>query len=182
MARFSMTELDSLSQGSLDRLITLGNEFPLELRVSAAQRAVLVSAFQELCSVVRESHWLRSNPRDTAEMSNFDLYLTLRFNGHDFQRLPTPRAMTLEEADILTDDEIIQLTERGRGVLSLSDHERSQYLQARSAWIETLDEERAEAFSIDDGTASDWNLYAEARINGIPTQAQARVASRSMGM
>lgn len=81
------------------------------------------------------------------------------------------RTVTIDELDGMSDDEFYVFVGRARGiVLEVSTEQRDLMVTAHGDWVETLNEELREDVDWDTATHSNWDLYAELRINGAEFQ------------
>lgn len=75
---------------------------------------------------------------------------------------------TMQEFDDMTDEDFADFVySRGRPGFSVSAEQRAEMVRAHAAWVETIDEEEQETVDWNTATHSDWDLYAELRMNGV---------------
>lgn len=179
MAIFTISELDAISDEIIHEL-DINAPIRVDLLLGQEQREIIIEAHANwvatLDSDVRESADWTSPSR-----SNFDLYSELRVNGVDFQRLPGATEFTVEEIDAMDDDTVYALANKGDIDLRMDDSRRDSLLRARADWIETLDDDIRDAFLTPEEELTNWDLYSEVRINGIPV-ANEIVHAPSMAM
>jgi hypothetical protein len=165
MARFTFRELDALSK---DAILTLCDIDGLQTELSAgvSQRAEMIKAHVAWVGSMDEET-LSSADWNSSIRSNFDLYSELRINGISFARIPDGPVFSIEDVDAMSDQEIMAVAEDGGLELNLSDVRRDTMLRAHAAWVETLSPDQREMYA--SGTSkTNWDLYSEVRINGIP--------------
>lgn len=76
--------------------------------------------------------------------------------------------MAIHDFDEMTDEEFTDFVySQGRPEFSVSAEQRAEMIRAHAAWVETIDEEERETVDWNTATHSDWDLYAELRMNGI---------------
>ncbi len=178
MARFTISELDALSERDIRSLCAIEN-IKVELRTGVAQRSAMVSA---------HSAWVRTMDKEALESanwnssirSNFDLYSELRINGVVFERIPTDPVFTIDDVEAMTDEQIMAITEEGGLELDMSDIRRDVMLRAHTAWVDSLSPDLREAYRSGSAARTNWELYSEIRINGIPPMRPSLVAAVSM--
>lgn len=138
----------------------------VELPAGVDQRARMVEA---------HIHWVKTMDPETLASadwnssirSNFDLYSELRINGIPFDRIPDAPIFTIDDVEAMSDQEIMAIAEDGGLHLELSDVRRDTMLRAHATWVETLSPDQREAY-MNGNSRTNWELYSEARINGIP--------------
>lgn len=87
---------------------------------------------------------------------------------------------TINELDAMTDDELYGFIDRARGiVLDVDEEQREEMVRSHQAWVETLDEDLCDGVDWTVETRSDWDLYAELRVNGVEFE---RVSQPEMAM
>ena len=178
MARITITELDGLSVEDVRSLCAI-ESIRIELRTGVAQRSAMVSA---------HSAWVRTMDKEALESadwnssirSNFDLYSELRINGVAFERVPSPPVFTIEDVEAMTDQQIMAITDEGGLELDMSDIRRDVMLRAHAAWVDTLSPDLREAYQSGSASRTNWELYSEIRINGIPHMRPTLVAAAGL--
>lgn len=76
--------------------------------------------------------------------------------------------VTIEELDSMPDDDFYVFVDRARAVvLEASDAQRQEMVSSHEAWVETLEGDLREGIDWSTETRSEWDLYAELRMNGI---------------
>ena len=162
MAKFTLTELDRLPVQEIQALTRVAG-LEIDLPLSVDQRDTMVTAHDSW----RTGAALSSARVGLAsEMSNATLYLMLRFNEIAFERLPGPVVLSFDDAEAMDDDAIMALAEAGGAELKIDDRRRNELLKNHRAWVEELDDDVREAFDGASAARSDWDIYAEVRING----------------
>jgi hypothetical protein len=79
-----------------------------------------------------------------------------------------PNHLTINELDAMADEEFYVFIDRARGVvLEVDEGQRDEMIRSHEAWVETLDEDLRDGIDWTVATRSDWDLYAELRMNGI---------------
>ncbi|MNU37774.1 hypothetical protein D3C71_264320 [compost metagenome] len=87
---------------------------------------------------------------------------------------------TINELDAMADDELYVFIDRARGiVLEVDEEQRDEMVRSHQAWVETLDEDLRDGIDWTVETRSDWDLYAELRVNGVEFE---RVSQPEMAM
>lgn len=87
---------------------------------------------------------------------------------------------TVNELDAMADDELYVFIDRARGiVLDVDEEQRDEMIRSHQAWVETLDEDLRDGIDWTVETRSDWDLYAELRVNGVEFE---RVSQPEMAM
>lgn len=165
MARFTFRELDALSNDAILALCGIEG-LRADLSAGISQRAEMIAA---------HAAWVRTMDQKTLESadwnssirSNFDLYSELRINDIAFDRIPDAPVFSIEDVDAMSDQEVMAITEDGGLDLELSDVRRDTMLRAHAAWVETLSVDQREGYS-NGNSRTNWELYSEVRINGIP--------------
>lgn len=75
---------------------------------------------------------------------------------------------TIDEFDALTDDGFVDFVLQGRRPLfTVDDGQRAAMIEAHENWVAQMDEEERDMADWDTQTHSDWDLYAELRMNGV---------------
>lgn len=91
-----------------------------------------------------------------------------------------PNHFTINELDAMADENFYVFIDRARGiVLDVSDEQRDEMVRSHQAWVETLDEDLRDGIDWTVETRSDWDLYAELRMNGVEFE---RVSQAEMAM
>jgi KaiC/GvpD/RAD55 family RecA-like ATPase len=91
-----------------------------------------------------------------------------------------PNHLTINELDAMTDEDFHVFLDRGRAiVLDASEEQRGEMVNSHEAWVETLDEDLRDGIDWTVETRSDWDLYAELRMNGVEF---ARVSQTEIAM
>ncbi len=79
-----------------------------------------------------------------------------------------PNQLSINELDALADEEFYPFLDRARGVvLEVPEVQRDEMVKAHRAWVDTLDEDLRDGVDWTVETRSDWDLYAELRMNGV---------------
>lgn len=87
---------------------------------------------------------------------------------------------TINELDAMADDELYVFIDRARGiVLDVDEEQRDEMVRSHQAWVETLEEDLRDGIDWTVETRSDWDLYAELRVNGVEFE---RVSQPEMAM
>jgi hypothetical protein len=166
MARFTITELDRLSEKDIHSLCAI-DAIRVELQTGVSQRSTMVCAHSGWVRTL-EQEALESADWNSSIRSNFDLYAELRINGVAFDRIPPAPIFMIDDVEEMTDEQIIAISEEGGLELDMSDIRRDVMLRAHAAWVETLSQDLREAYQSGSASRSNWELYSEMRINGIP--------------
>jgi hypothetical protein len=174
MARFTFRELDLLSKDAVRALCGIDG-LRAELIAGISQRAEMVSAHAAWVRTM-DKETLASADWNSSIRSNFDLYSELRINSVAFQRVADAPVFTIKDVDAMSDREITDIAEEGGLDLELSDVRRDMMLRAHAAWVETLSADLREAYS-DSSFRTNWELYSETRINGVPPVRPSLVAA-----
>jgi hypothetical protein len=81
------------------------------------------------------------------------------------------RTVTIDELDTMSDDEFYVFVDSAGGMtLETSGGQRDEMMAAHKEWVETLDSDIRDGVDWETATRSDWDLYAELRINGVGFQ------------
>lgn len=166
MARFSLSELDALSNDGIHALCAIQG-LSVELRVGVAQRSEMVSAHASWVMAM-DDQALASADWNSSIRSNFDLYSELRLNGVPFNRTATHPVFTIDDVEAMSDEHVMAISEEGGLELELSDIRRDVMLRAHASWVDTLSPDLQEAYRNGGAARSNWELYSEIRINGVP--------------
>jgi hypothetical protein len=79
-----------------------------------------------------------------------------------------PNHLTINELDAMADENFYVFIDRARGVvLEVDEEQRDEMIRSHEAWVETLDEDLRDGVDWTVETRSDWDLYAELRMNGV---------------
>lgn len=88
--------------------------------------------------------------------------------------------LTINELDAMADDELYVFIDQTRGiVLEVNEEQRDEMIRTHQAWVETLEEDLRDGIDWTVETRSDWDLYAELRVNGVEFE---RVSQTEMAM
>lgn len=88
--------------------------------------------------------------------------------------------LTINELDAMADDELYVFIDQTRGiVLEVNEEQRDEMIRTHQAWVETLEEDLRDGVDWTVETRSDWDLYAELRVNGVEFE---RVSQPEMAM
>lgn len=91
-----------------------------------------------------------------------------------------PNHLTINELDAMADDDLYVFIDRARGiVLEVDEEQRDEMVRSHQAWVETLGEDLRDGIDWTVETRSDWDLYAELRVNGVEFE---RVSQPEMAM
>jgi hypothetical protein len=75
---------------------------------------------------------------------------------------------TINELDAMADEEFYVFLERARGVvLDVTEEQRNEMVRSHTEWVETLEDDLRDGIDWTVETRSDWDLYAELRMNGV---------------
>lgn len=165
MARFTFRELDALSKDAILALCAI-EDLRADLSASVSQRAEMMASHAAWVRTM-DQETLASADWNSSIRSNFDLYAELRINDIAFDRIPDAPVFSIEDVDAMSDQEIMAIAEDGGLDLELSDVRRDTMLRAHAAWIESLSMDQREART-GGNSRTNWELYSEVRINGIP--------------
>lgn len=166
MARFTISELDALSKDDIHSLCAIQG-LSVELRVGVDQRSEMVASHASWVMAMDEQA-LASADWNSSIRSNFDLYSELRLNGVPFNRIPTRPVFTINDVEAMSDEQITAISEEGGLELEMSDIRRDVMLRAHAAWVDTLSPDLQDAYGSGSGSRTNWELYSEIRINGVP--------------
>lgn len=154
-----------MTEGAIMSLCAIDG-LTIELPAGVDQRARMVEAHTRWVSTM-DPETLDSAEWNSSIRSNFDLYSELRINGIAFDRVPDAPVFSIEDVEAMSDETIIAIAEEGGLQLELSDIRRDTMLRAHASWVETLSPDQQEAYA-NGNSRTNWELYSEARINGIP--------------
>lgn len=178
MARFTISELDELSNDGIRALCDI-QSLSVELQADVRQRSEMVAAHASWVMAMDEQA-LASADWNSSIRSNFDLYSELRLNGVPFNRIPTQPVFTIDDVEAMSDEQITAISEEGGLELELSDIRRDVMLRAHAAWVETLSPDLQDTYGSGGAARSNWELYSEIRINGVPPLRPTLAATASM--
>jgi hypothetical protein len=178
MARFSIDELDALSNESIHALCNI-QDISIELRAGIEQRSEMVSTHVSWVRSMDE-RTLTSADWNSSIRSNFDLYSELRLNAVPFKRIPTQPVFMIEDVEAMSDELIMTIVDEGGLELEMSDIRRDVMLRAHAAWVDTLSPDLQETYRHGNTSRSNWELYSEIRINGVPPLRPTLAISASM--
>ena len=78
------------------------------------------------------------------------------------------RSFTTDDLDSMTDEELVDVVENGRGIrLQTASEQRDAMVSAHEAWVPSLDDDLRDGIDWETATRSNWDLYAELRMNGV---------------
>ena len=76
--------------------------------------------------------------------------------------------ISIRELDSMNDDDFYDLVQNGRGiVLAAAAEERTIMVIAHEAWVPSLEDDIRDGVDWETATRSNWDLYAELRMNGV---------------
>jgi hypothetical protein len=75
---------------------------------------------------------------------------------------------SINELDAMADEEFYVFLDRARGVvLDVSEEQHDEMVRSHTEWVETLEDDLRDGIDWTVETRSDWDLYAELRMNGV---------------
>jgi hypothetical protein len=76
--------------------------------------------------------------------------------------------MTIDDFDAMTDDDFTDFVyARRRPDFAVGNGQRMAMVRAHESWIASMDEDDRDSVDWNTETHSDWDLYAELRMNGV---------------
>lgn len=86
------------------------------------------------------------------------------------------RTMTIEQLDEMNDDEFAAFVEKARPALYAEEEQRTLMVDAHKRWVATLDDDIRDGVDWNTISHSNWDLYAELRMNGVEFERSASMA------
>jgi hypothetical protein len=161
-----MAEIQSMEDSKFFSLAT-SKILDVQLRASPQERSDMKASYTRFVEQLDPD--VAPNFQEAARLSNYDLYCTLRMNDIEGFKPQAIAVLRLDQAHALSPAQVLHLAEeKSKIYLDIDDDTRDTLIQSRQAWIETMDDDIGDAFDADMDTYSNWDLYAEHRVNGFP--------------